>query len=76
MDQPVTLVPLACPQCATPVSAGVEERAWVCIQCGMGLVLDESQGLKPLTVHYSSEVKPRRGRQTLLDSPRKPEAAA
>lgn len=58
MDQPVSLVPLLCPSCATPVPAGVEERAWVCAQCGMGLVLDESQGLAPLTVHYSAQVKP------------------
>ena len=58
MDKPVTLVPLACPQCATPVPAGIEERAWVCAQCGLGLVLDESQGLVPLTIHYSALVKP------------------
>jgi len=57
MDQPVSLVPLVCPQCATAVPAGLEERAWVCAQCGIGLVLDESQGLVPLTVHYSAQVK-------------------
>jgi len=57
VDQPVTLLPLTCPKCATPVPAGVEERAWVCNQCGMGLVLDEDQGLAPLTVHYSAEIK-------------------
>jgi len=57
VDQPVSLVPLACPKCATPVPAGLEERAWVCAQCGMGLVLDEDQGLAPLTVHYSAQAK-------------------
>jgi hypothetical protein len=56
MDQPVSLVPLVCPQCATPVPAGMEERAWVCAQCGKGLVLDEEQGLAPLTVHYSAQI--------------------
>jgi hypothetical protein len=56
VDQPVSLVPLVCPQCATPVPARLEERAWVCGQCGMGLVLDESKGLAPLTVHYSTQV--------------------
>ena len=56
MDQPVSLVPLVCPQCATPVPAGTEERAWVCAQCGKGLVLDEEQGLAPLTVHYSAQI--------------------
>ena len=58
MDQPVVLVPLTCPKCATPVPAGLEERAWVCAQCGMGLVLDESLGLTSLAVHYSANVKP------------------
>jgi hypothetical protein len=31
--------------------------AWVCAQCGTGLVLDDSEGLVPLTVHYSGQVK-------------------
>jgi hypothetical protein len=57
MDQAVSLVPLVCPKCATPVPAGLDEMAWVCAQCGMGLVLDESQGLAPLTVHYSAQVQ-------------------
>jgi hypothetical protein len=57
VDQPVSLVPLVCPQCATPVPAGTEERAWVCGQCGKGLVLDEEQGLAALTVHYSVQIQ-------------------
>ncbi len=60
MDQPVSLLPLVCPQCATPVPAGTDERAWVCAQCGKGLALDEERGLAPLAVHYSARI-PRGG---------------
>lgn len=54
MDQSITLVPLVCPQCATPIPAEPDEVAWVCSQCGKGLALDESQGLQPLQVHFAA----------------------
>ncbi|NLG72176.1 MAG: hypothetical protein GX495_09075 [Chloroflexi bacterium] len=54
MDRPVELVPLLCIKCSTPVPAGVDERAWVCANCGQGLVLDEITGLKPLDIYYSA----------------------
>lgn len=56
MDKPVELVPLICPQCSTPIPAGLEEVAWACAQCGQGTVLDESLGLEPLEIHYSAEI--------------------
>lgn len=54
MAAPVELVPLRCLRCETPVPAQVEEVAWVCAQCGQGLLLDESAGLVELEVHYAS----------------------
>lgn len=58
MDRPVELIPLACIKCSTPVPASTEEVAWVCIQCGQGLLLDEVRGLAPLEVNYSNAVPP------------------
>lgn len=56
METPVTLVPLRCLRCSTPVPAEADEVAWVCRQCGQGLLLDEQQGLVPLEVHYASGI--------------------
>ncbi len=58
MEAPVTLVPLRCLRCSTPVPAEVDEVAWVCRQCGQGLLLDEQQGLATLEVHYASGIDP------------------
>jgi hypothetical protein len=49
---------LICPQCSTPIPAGLEEVAWACAQCGQGIVLDESLGLERLEIHYSAEIPP------------------
>jgi len=54
----VRLIPLRCVRCETPVPADPEEVAWVCAQCGQGLVLDEQVGLEPLDIHYSAEIRP------------------
>jgi hypothetical protein len=56
MDQPVELIALVCPQCATPVPAQPDEVAWVCSQCGKGLLLDPTLGLDSLEVHYASGI--------------------
>lgn len=58
MDQPVQLIPLVCTRCSTRLPANVDEVAWVCSQCGQGLLLDETSGLLPLEVHYSTAVAP------------------
>lgn len=52
MDKPVELVPLLCVRCSTPVDAQVGEVAWVCANCGQGLVLDEEKGLASVEVKY------------------------
>jgi hypothetical protein len=56
VDRPIELVPLVCIQCSTAIPAEVEEVAWVCAQCGQGMVLDEAHGLVPLEIHYSAEI--------------------
>jgi hypothetical protein len=57
MSNQVGLIPLRCVHCDTPVSANSDEVAWVCQNCGQGLLLDTSKGLVPLTVHYSKPVE-------------------
>ena len=56
MDRPIELVPLVCIQCSTAIPAGVEEVAWVCAQCGQGMVLDEAHGLEALDIHYAADI--------------------
>jgi hypothetical protein len=58
VGQPVELVPLVCTRCNTPVPASPEEVAWVCAQCGQGLLLDDQKGLVPLEVYYSAQIAP------------------
>lgn len=58
MDQPVELIPLVCPTCSTPIPAEANEVAWVCVQCGQGLSLDEAKGLVPLEVHCATGIAP------------------
>lgn len=54
MSQAVDLVALECLRCGTPVPAEADEVAWICSNCGQGLLLDEAAGLKPLTVHFAA----------------------
>jgi len=54
----VELVPLKCVRCGTFVQAAADEVAWVCHQCGQGLLLDEA-GLAPLAVHWPAPQGPR-----------------
>jgi hypothetical protein len=56
VDRPIELVPLVCIQCSTAIPAEVEEVAWVCAQCGQGMVLDEAHGLEALDIHYSADI--------------------
>lgn len=58
MSTPVSLIPLTCRQCSTPVPAALDEVAWVCAQCGTGLLLDENHGLTNLNVHYAAGIAP------------------
>jgi hypothetical protein len=54
MTAPITLVSLKCVRCETPVPAQPDQVAWVCAQCGQGLLLDEEHGLAPLEVHFAA----------------------
>jgi predicted RNA-binding Zn-ribbon protein involved in translation (DUF1610 family) len=58
VGQSVELIPLVCTHCSTPLPANPEEVAWVCAQCGQGLLLDEQKGLAPLDVYYSARIPP------------------
>jgi hypothetical protein len=56
VDRPVQLIALVCVKCQTPVPAQPGEVAWVCGQCGQGLLLDVNQGLAPLEVFYATGI--------------------
>jgi hypothetical protein len=56
MAEQIALIPLNCIQCETAVPADPGETAWVCRQCGQGLVLDEEAGLRPLVVYYQAGI--------------------
>jgi hypothetical protein len=58
MQAPVELVPLRCLRCDTPVPAEPDEVAWICEQCGQGLLLDEAQGLAALDIHFAAGIPP------------------
>lgn len=58
MDRPVQLIPMLCVKCQTPVPAQPDEVAWVCGQCGQGLLLDIHQGMVPLDVYYLAGIAP------------------
>ncbi len=52
MSEQPGLVGLECVRCGTPVPAEPEEVAWICANCGQGLLLDEQEGLRAITVHF------------------------
>lgn len=58
MSAKIELVPLRCIRCETPVPAERDEIAWVCAQCGQGLLLDEREGLQNLEIHYAAGLSP------------------
>jgi len=56
MSQAVRLIPLLCTRCQAPVPANPDEVAWVCEQCGQGLLLNEASGLEPQELFFSAEI--------------------
>lgn len=58
MGTQVELVPLLCIRCQTPVLAEPDEIAWVCRQCGQGMLLLDDEGLLPLDVQYDARIAP------------------
>ena len=57
MTDPVRLLPMTCPRCQNALPAKVDEVAWVCAQCGQGMLLDAAKGLAALEVHYSAGIQ-------------------
>jgi hypothetical protein len=63
-QKPVKLIPLVCVKCGYTVPARPEEVAWVCEQCGQGLILDEApapdctSGARALDEFISARVQP------------------
>lgn len=57
MSHQVELAPLRCINCDTPVPAEPDQVAWACAQCAQGLLLDESEVLLPLEIHYAPGVQ-------------------
>lgn len=57
-DAAVRLIPLVCLKCSAPVTAGVQEVAWVCGTCGQGHLLDEEKGLLPIDIFFSQNLQP------------------
>lgn len=58
MSQPISLYPLQCLRCQTPIAARSDEVAWLCPTCGQGLLLDDQKGLLPLDFYFSSVIAP------------------
>jgi hypothetical protein len=54
----VTLLPLLCVRCQSPIAANPGEAAWACSQCRQGLVLDELRGLQPMEINYHAVIPP------------------
>jgi hypothetical protein len=58
MSSEIRLIALQCPRCSTSVPAQVDEVAWVCAQCGQGMLLSDEQGVLPLDVFFSAGIQP------------------
>lgn len=62
---PIRLVPLVCVKCQAPIPAAPSEVAWVCEQCGQGLLINQNPGGGPgetaacaLDVFFSKDIQP------------------
>jgi hypothetical protein len=58
MSAPVELIAMMCTRCQSPLAAQVDETAWVCPQCGQGMLLSDENGLAPLMVRYAAGLQP------------------
>jgi hypothetical protein len=62
-SQPIRLVPLLCVKCRAPIPAQPDEVAWVCEQCGQGLLLNPApmpevaeNATQPIQVFFSNSI--------------------
>jgi len=51
---PVSLIPMLCTRCQTPVEAHPDEVFWVCQNCGQGLLVSDEKGLAAQVFHYGA----------------------
>jgi hypothetical protein len=56
MSETIRLIAMQCPRCTTPVPAQAGEVAWVCLQCGQGMLLSDEQGVTGLDVFFSAAI--------------------
>ena len=56
-QKPVQLIPMLCVRCQWPIPAELDETAWVCEQCGQGLLLDDVRGLCAQDVFFSKAIE-------------------
>jgi len=56
MSAPVELIPMFCIRCQNAIPAQPDEVAWVCGQCGQGLLLSDEKGFTPLDFHYAADI--------------------
>ena len=56
MTTPVSLTPLVCLRCQTPIPAQPDEIAWVCDPCKQGQLLTEEHGLQALEVQFMANI--------------------
>lgn len=55
---PVSLIPMVCLRCQSPLNALPDEVAWICQTCGQGLLLDDEAGLRALGFHFAAGIPP------------------
>lgn len=58
MSAAVELIPMFCLRCQSAISAQPDEAAWVCEQCGQGLLLSDEKGFAALDFHYAEGIPP------------------
>jgi hypothetical protein len=56
MSTLIELLPLVCTRCQTAIPAKPNEIAWVCQQCGQGLVFSEEKGAVPLVINFAAGI--------------------
>lgn len=56
MSANVELIPMFCPKCQNAIPANPGESAWVCGQCGQGLLLSDEKALLPFAFHFAEGI--------------------
>ena len=54
----VRLIPLLCTRCQAPIPAQPDEVAWICQQCGQGLLIDGQTGVRLQDFFFSDRLQP------------------